>query len=400
MLKFILRLILILVVVGGALYGGLLAALTTEFVQTHAVYLHAFQMTGNKDLDVPEMFGFLRGQVTPFHIHSSDGTALHSWHILPISLHRKHMAELTQHPIGLVPDVTANLAFQVLRDDPEALLAIHFHGAGGNMGSGYRIPNYRALSANNPDKIHVLTFDYHGFGKTPGVPTENSLIEDAIAVVEWALNVAKIPSSRILIFGQSLGTAVNMAVAERFASRDEPVIFAGHVFIAPFVDVPTLVKTYKIVGKIPILSPVAQFPMLFKLLSSQIRENWSTKTRIADYVRKSEESLNKYRIILIHAEDDNSIPWHHTSTLFSQAVNATSTCGIEDSRVRSWKLDEGQDIGAAGRVAHWRTEQGVISEYILRYGVHDVIMGSPIVSVAAMDIFEAANGVASVRYTT
>jgi abhydrolase domain-containing protein 12 len=393
MLSVLLKLNLMLAVVGAGLYAGLLAALTTEFVQTHAVYLHAFQQTGNKDLNIPEMFGFLRGQVTPFNVDSSDGTPLHAWHILPIGLHRKHMAKLMHQPAGLVADITDTLGFQLLRDDPEALLAIHFHGAGGNMGSGYRIPNYRALSANDPDKVHVLTFDYRGFGKTPGVPTEEGLIQDAIAVVEWALNVANISPSRILILGQSLGTAVNMAVAEHFSSRNEPVIFAGHILIAPFVDVLTLVATYKIAGVVPILSPVAQYPMLFDFLSSHIRETWSTKTRIADYVRRIEEMRHKYRITLIHAEDDMSIPWQHTSTLFSLAVNATSANGVEDSRVRSWKLEGGHDLGAAGRVAHWRTERGVVSEYILRYGVHDVVMGGPIVSLAAGDIFEGGKGV-------
>jgi abhydrolase domain-containing protein 12 len=397
MLLSLLKLNLVLAVVGAGLYAGLLAALMTEFVQTHAVYLHAFQQTGMKDLNVPEMFGFLRGQVTPFNIYSSDGTPLHAWHILPIGLHRKHMTELMHQPAGLVADVTDTLGFKLLRDDPEAMLAIHFHGAGGNMGSGYRIPNYRALSANDPENVHVLTFDYRGFGKTPGVPTEEGLIEDTTAVVEWALNVANIPPSRILIIGQSLGTAVNIAVAERFASRDEAVIFAGHILIAPFVDVPTLVATYKIAGRIPILSPVARYPMLFNFLSSHIRETWSTKMRIANYVRRCEEELQKYRITLIHAEDDLSIPWQHTSTLFSHAVNATSDSGVEDSRVRCWKLEEGRDLGAAGRVAHWRTEHGVVSEYILRYGVHDVIMGGPVVSLAAVDIFEAGKGVLDLK---
>lgn len=370
------------------LYAGLLAALMNRSVQTHAVYLHAFQMTGEKDLSTPEMFGFLRGQVTPFIIHSSDGTPLHSWHILPIGLHRRHMAELMQRPTGLIADATTGLGFQLLREDPDALLAIHFHGAGGNMGSGYRIPNYRALAAGNPDKIHVLTFDYRGFGKTPGVPTEQGLIQDAIAVVDWAFNVANIPPSRILIFGQSLGTAVNMAVAEHFASLEKPVVFAGHILIAPFVDVPTLVATYKIAGKVPILSPVARYTRLFNLLSSQIRETWSTKTRIAAYVRRSEATSHDYRITLIHAEDDSSIPWYHTSTLFWNAANATSAEGIGAAEMRTWRLDKSQDMGAAGSIAHWHTEYGRISEYIVKYGVHDAIMGSPIVSLAVMQIFD------------
>jgi len=326
--------------------------------------------------------------VTPFVIHSSDGTPLHSWHILPIGLYRRHMDELTQESPGLAEDVTTGVGFQLLRDDPDALLVIHFHGAGGNMGSGYRIPNYRALAAGNPDKIHVLTFDYRGFGKTPGVPTEKALIQDAIAVVDWAINVASIPPSRILIFGQSLGTAVNMAVAESFSSRDKPVIFAGHILIAPFVDVPTLVTTYKIAGKIPILSPVARYTKLFNILSSHIREDWSTKTRIANYVRRSEAASNKYRVTLIHAEDDYDIPWHHTSTMFWHAASATSEEGIGNAEMSTWKLGESRDIGAAGSVAHWRTEHGTISEYILKYGMHDVVMGTPIVSLAAMRIFD------------
>jgi abhydrolase domain-containing protein 12 len=120
--------------------------------------------------------------------------------------------------------VTSNLAFHLLRDNSNALLSIHFHSVGGNIGSGYRIPSYRALAASGPDNIHTLTFDYRGFGKIQGVPTEEGIIQDAIVVGEWVLYVAKITLTRILIFGQSLGTAVNMAVAEHFASRDKPII--------------------------------------------------------------------------------------------------------------------------------------------------------------------------------
>lgn len=388
MILCLLKFIVVTLAVLAGLYAGLLGALMTRFFQTHAVYLHAFQLTGDKDLNTPEIFGFLRSQVTPFLIHSADGTPLHSWHILPIGLHRSHMAELMQQDTGLSADVTTGLGFQLLRGDPDALLTIHFHGAGGNMGSGYRIPNYRALAAGNPDKIHVLTFDYRGFGKTPGTPTEEGLIQDATAVVDWALNVANIPSSRILIFGQSLGTAVNMAVAESFAARDKPIIFAGHILIAPFLDVPTLVTTYKIAGKIPVLSPVARYTKLFNLLSSQIRETWSTKTRIAAYVRRSEAASHQYRIILIHAEDDFDIPWHHTSTLFWAAASASRAEGIDSAEMSTWRSGESQDIGAAGCVAHWRTEYGIVSEYILKYGLHDVVMGAPIVSLAAMRIFD------------
>ena len=83
---------------------------------------------------------------------------------LPVELYRKHELDLVAEPIGFVSDITSRLAFKLLRDDPDARLILHMHGAAGTVGSGYRVPNYRALSAGQPGKIHVLTFDYRVLG--------------------------------------------------------------------------------------------------------------------------------------------------------------------------------------------------------------------------------------------
>lgn len=162
------------------------------------------------------------------------------------------------------------------------------HGAGGTVGSGYRVPNYRALSAGQPKSLHVLTFDYRGFGRSPGTPSERGLCLDAIAVVDWVTNVARIPPSRILIFSQSIGTAVSLAVSEHFALQSPPVVFAGTILVAPFVDVATLVATYRIAGSIPLLSPLARFPLLFNYLNIFIRDKWLNKDHIAGYIRANE----------------------------------------------------------------------------------------------------------------
>lgn len=187
------------------LYAGLLGLLTTSFFQAHVVYLHKIQMTWFKDLDVPENFGFLHGQITPFSIKRNAVRLAHSTH------------RIISSPSGFALDITPRFAFKLLRDDPDARLIIHMHGAGGTVGSGYRVPNYRALSAGQPKTIHVLTFDYRGFGRSLGTPSECGLCLDAIAVVDWATEVAGIPSSQILIFSQSVGTAVSLAVSEHFA---------------------------------------------------------------------------------------------------------------------------------------------------------------------------------------
>src|SRR5271155_1343969 len=373
------------------LYASLLGLLTTSFFQAHVVYLHKIQMTWFKDLDVPENFGFLRNQATPFSIKSSSGGTLYAWHILPIELYRQHELALIAESSGFVLDITSRFAFKLLRDDPDARLILHMHGAAGTVGSGYRVPNYRALSAGQPKKIHVLTFDYRGFGRSRGTPSERGLCLDAVAVVDWATKVAGIPPSRILIFGQSLGTAVSLAVSEHFALQSPPVVFAGTVLVAPFTDAPMLVATYRVAGTIPILSPLARFPLLFNYLSTFIQDKWLSKDRIAEYIRANEANGEKYRLTVIHAEDDYDVPWHHTEVIFWHAVNATMPQGISYDELEEVKYKSKTDLGAAGSVMEWRTENGVIREEILKTGLHDVVMGYPVITMAVMRIFAAAD---------
>jgi abhydrolase domain-containing protein 12 len=203
---------------------------------------------------------------------------------------------------------------------------------------------------------------------------------DALAVADWAMNVASIPSSRILIFAQSMGTAVSIAVSKNLALQSPPVVFAGTILVAPFVDVATLVATYRVAGTIPILSPLAKLPLLFNYLQRFIQDKWLSKDNIAQYIRANEVNGEMYRLTIIHAEDDYDIPWHHTPTIFWHAV---------DLEVR--KLESKVDLGAAGSVMEWRTEYGVIREEILKTGLHDVIMGYPVITMAVMRSFEAVD---------
>ena len=372
------------------LYATLLGLLTTPAFQAHVVYLHKIQMTWFKDLNVPESFGFLPNQVTPFNIKSPLGGRLYAWHILPVELYRQHELALIAEPAGFVDDITSRTAFKLLREDHEANLVIHMHGAAGTVGSGYRVPNYRALSAGQPSKIHVLTFDYRGFGYSDGTPSENGIIEDATAVVDWVMNIAGVPPSRILVFGQSIGTAVTLAVSEHYASQNPPIVFAGAVLVAPFADVATLVSTYSVAGTIPILSPFARFPILFNYLNTFIKDKWLSKDRIAQYIRANEANGKKYYLTIIHAEDDWDIPCHHTEIIFWHAVNATTSRGINYEEFEATKLGTKSHLGAAGSVTEWRTDNGVIREEIPKTGLHDVIMGNAIITMAVMRILTIA----------
>ena len=49
------------------------------------------------------------------------------------------------------------------------------------------------------------------------------------------------------------------------------------------------------------------------------------------------------------------------------------------------------DLGAARSVVEWRTDTGVIREEILKTGLHDVIMGYPVITMAVMRSFQAVD---------
>ena len=121
------------------LYAGFLGLLTTSFFQAHVVDLHKSQMAWFKDLDVPKTFGFLRSQTAPFFIKSSTGGMLYAWHILPIELYRQHESALVAEPTGFALDFTSRFTFRLLRDDPDARLIIHMHGAGGTQATEFSI---------------------------------------------------------------------------------------------------------------------------------------------------------------------------------------------------------------------------------------------------------------------
>ena len=195
----------------------------------------------------------------------------------------------------------------------------------------------------------MLAVDYRGFGRSTGTPTEKGIINDGIATVDWALNVAKIPPHRIVLVGQSLGTAVTTAVAEHF-SKIRRVEFAGVVLVAAFTDLPTLVSRYAIKGVVPILSPLRPYPRVQQWLTKHILDTWETKNRLAEFVRSS----TKLNLVLIHARNDMEIPWQNTDSLFHIAANATSPSGIRTTDLDSVKSH--LDMGSAGWQNTWVTE--------------------------------------------
>ncbi|KAK4118816.1 alpha/beta-hydrolase [Parathielavia appendiculata] len=375
-------------VVGYFLFLGLL---TIPFFQDQAIYLHGVTLTWFKDVSVAEQWGFLRNQVTPFTLKTSDGVTLHAWHVLPLDLYRLHEEELVKEPEGIAVDFADRTSFRLLRDDPQALLVLYLHGAAGTLASGWRPPSYRAMSALAPNRIHTVAIDYRGFGSSSGSPSEQGLLTDAITLAEWAMKEAGIPPSRIVIFGQSLGTAVGIALAHHYVTKPDPVLFSGMVLVAPFADVELLTATYRIAGTIPILGPLAPFPRLLTFFNTFILHKWQSKDKLAAFVRECEHMPPRdglrYHITIIHAQDDYDIPWSHSDQLYWHAVNAARLEGIAFNDLEEEKEQTKTMLGPAGWAAEHKTANGVIREEIAKWGLHDRIMSYPVVSLAVLRAF-------------
>jgi abhydrolase domain-containing protein 12 len=369
------------------IYLGILGLLiAAPSLQAYAVYLHKVTMTSSKDLNVPEQFGFLHNQVVPFYIETEDGVKLHTWQILPLGVYdRKQRNILNQNLSGPVADITSTVNFRLLRDDPEARLVIYMHGTSGTIGSTTRPTSYRNLYSSSLNKVYVLSFDYRGFGLSSGLPSEQGLLFDALAVVKWATTTAQVSPDRIVIYGQSLGSAVSVSLVNHLAKHHTSVPFAGLIISASFADLPSLTATYRIGGVIPVLAPLAKIPPLFRFFTSRLQDTWMVKDNLAEFIRNS----RNYHLTLIHAEDDSDIPFAHTQELFWHAVNASSATAISFMDLEKEKARKGVDLGPGGWYLDWITQNGSIRLQILKYGEHDWQMTYPATTSALVRAFQS-----------
>lgn len=83
---------------------------------------------------------------------------------------------------------------------------LYFHGNGGALVD--RVRRFRGLIAGGNG---LVALSYRGYGGSSGSPSEAGLLADAAAA--YAFAVARYPAERLIVFGESLGTGVAIALA-------------------------------------------------------------------------------------------------------------------------------------------------------------------------------------------
>ncbi len=114
--------------------------------------------------------------------------------------------------------------------DDQASVILYFHGNAASIEN--REPRGAFYHKNG---IGLLFAEYRGYGGNAGKPSEEGLYKDGRAYMEWLLKDRKIDPSRIVIYGESLGTGVATQIATEYKAR-------AVVLETPFLSVLSMAK--------------------------------------------------------------------------------------------------------------------------------------------------------------
>jgi fermentation-respiration switch protein FrsA (DUF1100 family) len=157
------------------------------------------------------------------------------------------------------------------------------HGNAGNI--SHRLESIKIFHDLG---MSVFIFDYRGYGKSEGRPSETGTYLDAAAAWEYLSDVKKKSSRSIIIFGRSLGGAV----AAELALRKNP---GGLIIESSFRSLPDLGKKF--------------YPWLpVRLLT---RFKYATIDKVA--------SIGCPKLI-VHSPEDEIVPFAHGRAIYEKAA--------------------------------------------------------------------------------
>ena len=161
------------------------------------------------------------------------------------------------------------------------LAVLACHGNAGNI--SHRLDTCVALLSTG---VNVFVFDYRGYGRSQGRPSEEGTYRDAQAAYAW-LRQKGFPGTNIVAFGESLGGGVAAELAVR-----EPI--GGLVLQSTFTSIPDL--------------GAELFPWL------PVR--WLAKIR---YDTRSKLPRLHVPVLVMHSPADELIKYHHGKANYAAA---------------------------------------------------------------------------------
>lgn len=130
-----------------------------------------------------------------------------------------HLSNTSTHRFATPDGETLHAYLLRAHQNPQSLpiTILTFHGNAGNV--GHRLPIGKVLQ----ESLHcnVLMVEYRGYGHSTGTPDENGLAIDAQTALTWIRNDPALSTTKIVIYGQSLGGAVAIRLAKENLSHGD-----------------------------------------------------------------------------------------------------------------------------------------------------------------------------------
>jgi uncharacterized protein len=132
----------------------------------------------------------------------------------------------------------------------------------------------------------VLIFDYEGYGRSEGTPTQSAILNDARAARRWLAGRTKVAEKDIVLVGNSLGGAVAVDLASRDGAR-------GLVLENTFASLAELTRTH-----------------FGRLASKLVTTELDSAAKISSYTGP---------LLQTHGDEDSVVPFAQGKRLFAAA---------------------------------------------------------------------------------
>ena len=158
---------------------------------------------------------------------------------------------LAYEDINIVTADGIRLSAWFIPSEESRAVLLFCHGNGGNI--SHRLEK---ISILNRLRLDILIFDYRGYGKSSGRPSEDGLYIDAEAVYDHMVNERSLPPKKIIGYGESLGSPVviDLALKKKMAGIIIEEAFTSVRDMAkehfPFMPAFLLKSGYNSLGKI------------------------------------------------------------------------------------------------------------------------------------------------------
>ena len=159
---------------------------------------------------------------------------------------------------------------------------LHFHGNAGNISHRLDI-----AGLFNQKNMNFFIFDYRGFGKSSGTPSEKGTYLDAMAAYSYLVDAKAVLPERIVLHGESLGAAVAIDLAVKIKA-------VALICESGFTSVRDMAK--EIYKHIPL---------------------WIFASRSYDSFAKIRQV--NIPVLVIHSRDDEIVPFSQGRRLFERA---------------------------------------------------------------------------------